>query len=120
MKVCRRTHPTDGGLVPVILRLCKMRRLRARRIQCGMVRTDHGTWIDLGPAGAADALVELPRGQCGWIEAKAPGKKPNPAQLRFAAETLRMGGRYVVVWSAQEIIDTLDRWIAETQQEGRI
>lgn len=68
-------------------------------------------WI--GRSGAPDRLVMLP-GQCGvhgpqtiWIELKAPGKKPEPHQLREHARMRKMGQRVVVVDSYEQIEELL-------------
>lgn len=56
-------------------------------------------WI--GRRGAPDRLVMLPRYGAIWIELKAPGKTPEPHQLREHERMRAMGQRIAV-------IDTLD------------
>lgn len=75
-------------------------------------------WI--GRSGAPDRLLMLPRqaphlvgGKVAderntvWVELKAPGKKPEPHQLREHARMRKMGQRVVVVDSYEQIEELL-------------
>jgi hypothetical protein len=60
--------------------------------------------------GMPDRLVLLPGGKCGFVEVKAPGKKPRALQ-RVRIEMLRAWGFKVYVADAigqiEEIIDDI-------------
>ena len=76
-------------------------------------------WI--GRSGAPDRLLMLPRSfftrsgittpieipQTIWVELKAPGKKPEPHQLREHARMRKMGQRVEVVDSYEQIEELL-------------
>lgn len=67
------------------------------------------SWI--GRRGAPDRLVMLPGGAVAmhwhpltiWIELKAPGKKPEPHQLREHERLRRMGQRVEVIDSFEGV-----------------
>ena len=59
-----------------------------------------------GRAAAPDLLVML-SGRHFWIEAKAPGQKPRPAQLREHEIMRRAGGCAVYVCDSPEGFDRL-------------
>lgn len=71
----------------------------------------------LGRSGAPDRLVMLPEGfgaymeykpgRTTWIELKAPGKKPEPHQLREHARMRKMGQRVEVVDSYARVDEVL-------------
>ena len=56
-------------------------------------------WIQR--SGAPDRLLMLPEGILVWVELKAPGKKPEPHQLREHERMRKMGQRV-------EVIDSLE------------
>lgn len=58
-------------------------------------------WV--GRSGAPDRLVMLPI-HTTWVELKAPGKKPEPHQLR-EHERMRAMGQRVLVIDSLELID---------------
>lgn len=67
-------------------------------------------WI--GRRGAPDRLVMLPVDDWGrdttlWVELKAPGKKPEPHQLREHARLRAMGQRVEVVDSLEGVEELL-------------
>lgn len=77
-------------------------------------------WI--GRSGAPDRLVMLPQWKNPafyrneptsrpvatiWVELKAPGKKPEPHQLREHARMRKMGQRVVVIDSYEQIEELL-------------
>lgn len=55
----------------------------------------------IGHRGAPDRLLMLPAGVLVWVELKAPGKKPEPHQIREHVRMRRMGQRV-------EVIDSLE------------
>ena len=61
-------------------------------------------WI--GRRGAPDRLVMLPRHGAIWVELKAPGKKPEPHQLR-EHERMRAMGQYIVVIDTLDVVDDM-------------
>jgi hypothetical protein len=58
-------------------------------------------WI--GRHSAPDRAVFLPSGCLYWVELKAPGKKPNPNQVREHKRLWRMGQRVVVLDTIEKI-----------------
>lgn len=72
-------------------------------------------WI--GRNGAPDRLVMLPPGICVypglehgwtvWVELKAPGKKPEPHQLREHERMRKMGQRVEVIDSIEGVEELL-------------
>jgi hypothetical protein len=69
----------------------------------------------LGRRGAPDRVLMMKRRQknhslvyCLWIELKAPGKKPEPHQLREHARMRKMGQRVVVIDSFQQVDEVLE------------
>ena len=56
--------------------------------------------------GMPDRLVLLPGGKCGFVEVKAPGKKPRALQL-VRHEMLKELGFKVYVLDAQEQIEEI-------------
>jgi len=56
--------------------------------------------------GMPDRLVLLPGGKCGFVEVKAPGKKPRALQ-RVRHEMLRTWGFKVYVLDAKEQIEEI-------------
>jgi hypothetical protein len=56
--------------------------------------------------GMPDRLVLLPGGKCGFVEVKAPGKKPRALQ-RVRIEMLRVWGFKVYVLDAKEQIEEI-------------
>lgn len=56
--------------------------------------------------GMPDRLVLLPGGKCGFVEVKAPGKKPRALQL-VRHEMLRAWGFKVYVADAKEQIEKI-------------
>lgn len=59
-----------------------------------------------GFAGMPDRLVLLPNGHIGFVEVKAPGKKPRPLQL-IRHRQLRDLGFLVFVLGDQELIEEI-------------
>jgi hypothetical protein len=73
-------------------------------------------WI--GRTGAPDRLVMLPGlverftygsddGRTIWVELKAPGKKPEPHQIREHLRMIEMGQRVVVIDSYEGVDEVL-------------
>jgi len=68
-----------------------------------------------GRRGAPDRVVFLPGASfwdpnsCVWVELKAPGKKPEPHQLRVH-ERMRAMGQTVLVIDSKEGVD---QWLGE-------
>lgn len=58
-----------------------------------------------GHIGAPDRLCIFPGGRIFFVETKAPGGKPRPAQLAFHRELAALG-------AAVRVIDTQDKVIA--------
>jgi hypothetical protein len=115
-KPARSRAKADGGLVRVILDLCKMRRIWAWRANSGAVRTQSGGFVALAPPGTPDVLLVLPGGRLAGIEAKSPTGQVRTTQRAWARVAADHGVRYAVVRSATEARDVIDRWIEEAQR----
>ncbi len=63
-------------------------------------------FTSIGFDGMPDRLVLLPGGKCGFVEVKAPGKKPRALQL-VRHEMLRALGFKVYVLDAREQIEEI-------------
>ena len=57
----------------------------------------------IGHRGAPDRLLMLPAGVLVWVELKAPGKKPEPHQIREHVRMRRMGQRVAVIDSLEGV-----------------
>ena len=112
----RPRKPTDGGLVPVILRLCRLRRLWAWRQNSGTVTLASGHRITLAPPGTPDVLLVLPGGYLAGLEAKSATGAVRTTQRAWARVAADHGVRYAVVRSAREVVAVLDGWIGEVTE----
>ena len=63
-------------------------------------------FTSVGFDGMPDRLVLLPGGKCGFVEVKAPGKKPRALQ-RVRHEMLKAWGFKVYVLDAREQIEEI-------------
>lgn len=61
--------------------------------------------------GAADLLVILPGGQCGWIELKARAGVVSDAQHEFGHRVKALGCGHQVCRTIEEVEATLARWL---------
>ena len=59
-------------------------------------------WVSPGFDGVPDRIVLLPMGRIGFVEVKAPGKKPRPLQVSRHRLLERLGFRVF-------ILDSMDR-----------
>lgn len=112
----RRPSKADAGLVPVIIGLCQMRRVWAWRVNSGTVLLASGHRITLAPPGTPDVLLVLPGARLAGIEAKSATGTIRDSQRAWARVAADHGVRYAVVRSAKEAIETLDRWMKETEE----
>lgn len=60
-----------------------------------------------GCDGVPDRLVLLPGGKVGFVELKAPGKKPRPLQVRRISQIRRLGFLVFVVDGTEQITEVL-------------
>ena len=60
-------------------------------------------WV--GRRGAPDRVVMLPGGKLLWIELKAPGKKPEPHQVREHERMARVGQIVQIIDSMEAVND---------------
>ena len=65
-------------------------------------------FISPGWSGAPDRLVLLPEGRLGFIEVKAPGKKPRPLQRARHKQLRHFGFRVYVIDSEEQISEMLE------------
>lgn len=61
-----------------------------------------------GFAGMPDRLVLLPRGRMGFVEFKAPGRKPRPLQLARHRLLRRLGFKVYVIDEVNQIDGVLE------------
>ncbi len=65
-------------------------------------------FLSPGLDGVPDRLVLFPGGRLGFVELKAPGKKPRPLQQRRAEQLIALGFRVYVVDRIEQIGGVLD------------
>lgn len=58
--------------------------------------------------GLPDRLVLLPLGKCGFVELKAPDKKPRPLQVKRMKDLENLGFKCFVVDSKEQIGAVID------------
>ncbi len=63
--------------------------------------------VSPGMAGMPDRLVLLPHGRTGFVEVKAPGRKPRPLQLRRHEQLRVLGFQVHVLDSMEKVGDIL-------------
>ncbi len=65
-------------------------------------------FVSPGCIGVPDRIVMLPGGRMGFVELKAPGKKPRPIQARRIHQMQAMGFKVFVVDGVGQIGFVLD------------
>lgn len=65
-------------------------------------------FISPGFAGMPDRLVLLPHGRMGFVELKAPGRKPRPLQLARHRLLRRLGFKVYVIDDTRQIAMVLN------------
>ena len=65
-------------------------------------------FVSPGTAGVPDRLILLPGRKAGFVEVKAPGKRPRPLQGRRLAELRRLGFKVYVLDGMEQIGGVLD------------
>jgi len=63
-----------------------------------------------GHGGAADRIIVLPDGTVWFVEVKTIGGRLSALQKVFAADMARLGQRYCVLWTKEQI----DAWLTTT------
>ena len=63
-----------------------------------------------GHGGAADRIVVLPSGVVWFVEVKTIGGRLSALQKVFAADMARLGQRYCVLWTKEQV----DAWVDKT------
>jgi len=63
-----------------------------------------------GHGGAADRIVVLPDGVVWFVEVKTLGGRLSALQKVFAADMARLGQRYCVLWTKEQV----DAWVDKT------
>ena len=66
-------------------------------------------FVSPGCDGVPDRLVLFPGGKAGFVELKAPGKKPRPLQLRRISQLRRLGFAVFVVDGVEQISEVLGK-----------
>lgn len=65
-------------------------------------------FVSPGCIGVPDRIVMLPDGKMGFVEFKAPGKKPRPIQVRRIQQMRKMGFKVFVIDGVEQIGSVLD------------
>ena len=65
-------------------------------------------FVSPGWSGAPDRIVLLPGGKAGFVEVKAPGKKPRPLQARRKKQLEQMGFKVFVLDGTEQIGGIID------------
>ena len=65
-------------------------------------------FVSPGWSGAPDRIVLLPGGKAGFVEVKAPGKKPRPLQIRRKKQLEQMGFKVFVLDGTGQIGGIID------------
>jgi hypothetical protein len=69
--------------------------------------------VSPGTDGMPDRMVMLPRCRIGFVEVKAPGKKPRPLQVKRHKELEALGFPVFILDSSDQIPDVLrevEKW----------
>ena len=64
-------------------------------------------FVSPGCDGVPDRLVLFPGGKVGFVEVKAPGKKPRPLQVRRISQIRKLGFPVFVVDGMEQIEEIL-------------
>ena len=67
-------------------------------------------FVSPGRAGVADRLVVLPGGRVWFVELKVAGGRMSALQQVFAEDMARLGQRYTVLWTKEQV----DAWVDKT------
>ncbi len=65
-------------------------------------------FVSPGMSGMPDRLVLLPEGKMGFVELKAPGKKPRVLQEKRHRDLRNLGYRVYVLDKAEKVGEVLD------------
>lgn len=65
-------------------------------------------FVSPGCIGVPDRIVMLPGGKMGFVELKAPGKKPRPIQVCRITQLRRLGFKVFVIDGVEQIGSVLD------------
>ena len=65
--------------------------------------------VSPGTDGMPDRMVLLPKGRIGFVEVKAPGKKPRPLQQRRHEQLRDLGFTVSVLDDPEQIPEILDK-----------
>lgn len=94
---------TDGGLVPITLRVLRLAGWKAARIQAGTAR---GGAQRMAEEGWPDVIGLAPgSGRAVLIECKAPGGKMRPSQSAMETWCAEHGHKYWIVRDAADLED---------------
>ena len=101
-----------GFFVPVVHRLiCIMRESAIEKKLVTATKAKGGVALKLtSPSmnGLPDRLILLPNGKIGFIETKAPGKKPRPLQTARHEMLRRLGFKVYVIDDTEQIAPILE------------
>lgn len=90
-----------------ILEYLHLRRIKAYRINSGMIRTEHGHMVKLAPKGFSDIVGVLAGGRALFIEVKMGNNKPTALQEMFLEEMREQGALAFVAWGIEDVKEAL-------------
>jgi len=86
-----------------IIEYLHLRRIKAYRINSGMIRTDKGYMVKLAPRGFSDIVGVLEGGRALFIEVKMGKNKPTALQKMFLEEMREQGALAFVAWGIEDV-----------------
>ena len=92
------------------------------RNNSGKIKSDRGGWMQLNVKGSPDVMA-LKRGILYGIEVKKPAETQTVAQGIYEEEFSKHGGRYILAWSLEDVIEGListERATIAVDIEGKI
>lgn len=63
--------------------------------------------VSPGTDGMPDRMILLPKGRIGFVEVKAPGKKPSPLQERRHKQLRHLGFQVLILDKPEQIAEIL-------------
>lgn len=88
--------------------------MQEKQIEYGLVKETHRRggiapkFVSPGLSGMPDRLVLLPNAKMGFVELKAPGKKPRVLQEKRHRDLRNLGYRVYVLDRAEKVKEVLD------------
>jgi hypothetical protein len=93
---------SENAIQAQVMQVLKQLGICCIRINAGKVKV-RGGWMQLAPEGTADLAVFPDARMPVWIEMKQPKKGPSKEQKEFQSQVERLGHRYYVVRSVDDL-----------------